>query len=190
MKIGIFGGSFNPPHKMHKDIADSLIKQGYVDKVIYVPTGNSYDKPSLISGVDRYNMLNIMCKEDYLSVSDYELSDNLVSTYQTLDHFKNKSNEIYFILGSDNLSYFDEWKNFEYILSKYKLLVILRGDDKLEELMKKYSKYKDKIIFCNVKANMISSSLLRKGISNNDDFVSKNIDGNVLKYIKEKRLYR
>lgn len=39
MKIGIFGGSFNPPHKMHKKIAKVLIKKGYVDKVIFVPTG-------------------------------------------------------------------------------------------------------------------------------------------------------
>ena len=37
MKIGIFGGSFNPPHNMHKEIASSLIKQGYIDKVIFVP---------------------------------------------------------------------------------------------------------------------------------------------------------
>ena len=43
MKIGIFGGSFNPPHKMHKKIAKVLIKKGYVDKVIFVPTGMKYE---------------------------------------------------------------------------------------------------------------------------------------------------
>lgn len=37
MKVGIFGGSFNPPHKMHKRIGLELIKKGYVDKIIYVP---------------------------------------------------------------------------------------------------------------------------------------------------------
>ena len=35
MKIGIFGGSFNPPHNMHKDIALELLEKGYLDKVIY-----------------------------------------------------------------------------------------------------------------------------------------------------------
>ena len=44
MKIGIFGGSFNPPHNMHKNIALELIEHGYLDKVIYVPTGDSYEK--------------------------------------------------------------------------------------------------------------------------------------------------
>ena len=44
MKIGIFGGSFNPPHNMHENIALNLIANGYVDKVIYVPTGDNYNK--------------------------------------------------------------------------------------------------------------------------------------------------
>ena len=42
MKIGIFGGSFNPPHKMHEDMAKFLL-DGYVDKIIFVPTGIHYE---------------------------------------------------------------------------------------------------------------------------------------------------
>ena len=48
MKIGIFGGSFNPPHKMHKSIAKELIKKKYVDLVIIVPTGIKYHYKNLI----------------------------------------------------------------------------------------------------------------------------------------------
>ena len=44
MRIGIFGGSFNPPHKKHKNIAIELIQKNYIDKIIYVPTGNKYNK--------------------------------------------------------------------------------------------------------------------------------------------------
>ena len=40
MKIGILGGSFNPPHKMHLKMALELIDNGYVDKIVYVPTGS------------------------------------------------------------------------------------------------------------------------------------------------------
>ena len=61
MRIGIFRGSFNPPHNMHKDIALNLIKNNYLDKVIYVPTSNKYNKNSLIDYKERYNMLNILC---------------------------------------------------------------------------------------------------------------------------------
>ena len=47
MRIGIFGGSFNPPHMMHKNIALELLKMDYLDKVIYVPTGGLYNKVGL-----------------------------------------------------------------------------------------------------------------------------------------------
>ena len=53
MKIGIFGGSFNPPHNMHKNIALDLIKNKYLDKVIYVPTGNKYNKKGEMYGTNK-----------------------------------------------------------------------------------------------------------------------------------------
>ena len=63
MKIGIFGGSFNPPHIMHKKIAEQLIKEKYLDKVIFVPTGMKYEyKNNLISNEDRYHMLKLLIK--------------------------------------------------------------------------------------------------------------------------------
>lgn len=46
MKIGVFGGCFNPPHKMHKNIAIKLVECGYLDKVIFVSIGNDYQKKS------------------------------------------------------------------------------------------------------------------------------------------------
>ena len=42
MRIGVFGGSFNPPHKMHEDIAHSLKESNLLDKIIFVPTGSKY----------------------------------------------------------------------------------------------------------------------------------------------------
>ena len=65
MKIGIFGGSFNPPHKMHVNMAQQLINKHYVDKIIYVPTGSKYKyKNNLISDEYRYKMLDIICKKN------------------------------------------------------------------------------------------------------------------------------
>ena len=90
MKIGIFGGSFNPPHKMHKKIAKILIKKGYVDKIIFVPTGLKYEyKTNLVSNEKRVEMLSLMIgKERNMSISEYELQPNPVYTYETLKHFK------------------------------------------------------------------------------------------------------
>lgn len=132
MKIGIFGGSFNPPHKMHLNIGLELINKGYVDKVIYVPTGNRYNKKDLVDAKYRLEMLKLMISNyNNLSVSDYEIKKALTYTYQTLDYFKSikQNDEIYFICGLDNLKEIKAWKCYEYILSVYKLLVINRNNE-------------------------------------------------------------
>ena len=58
MKIGIYVGSFNPPHKGHIKIVNHLIKN-YLDKIIIIPTGNYWDKLDLVSINDRINMLRL-----------------------------------------------------------------------------------------------------------------------------------
>lgn len=190
MKIGIFGGCFNPPHKMHKDIAVNLINNNYVDKVIYVPTGNKYQKRELLSDSDRYNMIKLMIQDhDNLLVSDYEFNTELTYTYQTLDYFKNKYNndDIYFIMGADNLAEFDTWKNYQYILQNYKLLVINRDSFNKQKLLEKYKDYKENIIFAKQDINFISSSYIRNNI--NDSRVAMYLDKAVLNYIKLNNLY-
>ena len=140
MRIGIFGGCFNPPHKMHKDIAINLIKNNYVDKVIYVPTGNKYKKSDLVDAKIRYNMVKIMIEGyDNLEVSDYEIKNNLTYTYQTLNYFKNKykDDEIYFICGTDNLKEITTWRNYKYILSNLSSSLIRNNLDKYKKMIDK-----------------------------------------------------
>ena len=193
MKIGIFGGSFNPPHKMHKEIAIELIKKHYVDKVIFVPTGSKYKyKNNLLSDKVRLNMLELMCKDtNNLEVSDFELKDDVVYTYLTLNYFKNKykDDEIYFICGTDNLSYIDKWKRGEYILSNNKILVIKRNTDDINALLDKYKDYKDNIIVTDIKENEISSTKIREMIYNNkrvENYLDKSVD----LYIRDNNLYK
>ncbi len=192
MKIGIFGGSFNPPHKMHKKIAIELIKKHYVDKVIFVPTGSKYKyKNNLLSDNVRFKMLKLMCEDNNLEVSNYELKDQVVYTYETLDYFKNKykDDEIYFICGTDNLSYLDKWERGEYILSNHKLLVIKRNTDDINTLLEKYKDYKNNIIVTEIDENEISSTKIREMIYNNKR-VNDYLDDNIYSYIKENNLYR
>ena len=193
MKIGIFGGSFNPPHKMHKEIAIELIKKHYVDKVIFVPTGSKYKyKNNLLSDKVRFEMLKLMCNDNNnLEVSDYELKDDVIYTYETLNYFKNKykDDEIYFICGTDNLSYIDKWKRGEYILSNNKLLVIKRDTSDINTLLDKYKDYKDNIIVTDIKENEISSTKIREMIYNNKR-VKNYLDKSVDLYIRDNNLYK
>lgn len=188
MKIGIFGGSFNPPHKMHKTIALELIEKNYVDKVIYVPTGNKYNKKDLIDAKHRLEMLKIMTQNnDNLPVSDYEVKNILTYTYQTLDYFKSiyPNDEIYFICGSDNLKEITTWKNYKYILENYKLLVIKRNNDNLDEMVNNLNT--SGIILTEIFPQNVSSTNIRKDLSN--QIGNDNLDIKVAEYIKRNQLY-
>lgn len=193
MRVGIYGGSFNPPHNMHLKMATDLINKGIVDKVIFVPTGSKYPKKGLATGIERFEMIKLMIKDiANLEVSDYELKQDLVYTYETLDHFKKiyPTDEIYFILGSDLIKEFDTWTNYNYILDNFKVLVTLRDNDKKEELDKKELLNKNNIIYTNFKLDNLSSTKIRDAINNNDiAFLEHNMHPDVIKYIKEKQIY-
>lgn len=194
MRIGIFGGAFNPPHKVHRQIALDMIENNYLDKVIFVPVGNLYNKPYLESDDNRYKMIQILINGyDNLEVSDNEFG-KLTYTYQTLDTFKNKypNDDIYFICSSDNLIEFDTWKEYKYFLTNYKAIVSSRNNDDLEEIINnKYSEYKNNIILSKLKFKDISSTEIREQlkIDRLSDFSDK-LDGGVYKYIIDNDLYK
>lgn len=189
MKLGIFGGSFNPPHNMHKEISLKLIDNGYLDKVIYVPTGDKYNKKGLINFEDRFCMVDLMIRNsDNLLLSNIGNNDNYQYTYQVLDYFKRiyPDDEIYFICGSDNLSEFDIWMKYQYILQTYKILVIKRNGSNMDNVLNKYSDYIDNIIITNILENSLSSTFVRNNIDNAREY----LNNKVYSYIKKNNLYR
>lgn len=192
MRIGILGGSFNPPHKMHFNMGLDLLEKNYVDKIIYVPTGSKYKyKNNLVQDEHRFKMLELMIKnDDRFEVSDFELKDYVVYTCDTLKYFQENypNDEIYFVCGADNLSYVDEWKNGIYLLSNYKFLVIKRYTDDIEEILKRFSKYKDNIVVTDVNPNSLSSTEIRNKIKNCEGVLDY-LDEDVYNYLYENKLY-
>ena len=190
MKIGIYAGSFNPIHNVHLDIANKLINDGIVDEVIFVPVGDGYNKPNLVKGVHRYEMIKkaVQCNSK-LSVSDVEIRNDKLYSYQTLDYFKEKygDSDLYFIMGSDNLSEFHTWKRWQYILENYKLIVFLRNDQKLEEFMT-YKTNKN-VIFVEYNVKMSASEIRENLKKKEEKKVRKKIHSAVYDYIKEFKLY-
>ena len=183
MRIGIFGGSFNPPHNKHIKIANDLINKNYVDKVIFVPTGNSYSKRELIDFNDRYNMLKLL-ETNNITVSDISKEDKY--TYEVLDYFNNGTDELFFICGIDNLENFNTWKRYEYILEKYKILVINRPGYSFDIITENLNTRN--IILTDIETENISSTMIREKLNNNED-VSEYVDSKVLKYVKDNKLY-
>lgn len=192
MKIGVFGGSFNPPHKMHLDIGVQLVNKQYVDNVVYVPTGSKYKyKNNLLPDKNRLEMLEILTeKYEDLSVNDYELKDEVVYTCETLAYFKEvyPTDDIYFVCGADNLSYIDKWKNGEEILRNYKILVMKRKGEYIDELLEKFKEYKHNIVVADVEQRDISSTDIRERLKNNENVLDV-LDKDVYEYIRKNKLY-
>ena len=192
MKVGIFGGSFNPPHKMHLDIGVQLVNKQYVDNLVYVPTGSKYKyKNNLLPDKNRLEMLEILTnKYENLNVNDYELKDEVVYTCETLTYFKElyTDAEIYFVCGADNLSYIDKWKNGEDILKNYKILVMKRKGEDIDELLEKFKKYKHNIVVADIEQQDISSTDIRERLKNNENVLDV-LDKNVDEYIRKNKLY-
>lgn len=197
--IAIFGGSFNPPLNSHLELAKKILENlNYIEKIIYVPVSTKYDRKSnLVEDTHRYNMLKIMCQhEKNLEISDIELTyKRQLYTIETLDIFKSKYKEhnIYFIMGTDNLKDLHTWKEPERILKEYKIIVLEREKDKLEEIIENDELLNQNRISLiemkNIKPIKLSSTMIREKIKNKEN-VEKYIPKDVLEYINKNELYR
>ncbi|MGN1481821.1 nicotinate-nucleotide adenylyltransferase [Porcipelethomonas sp.] len=195
-RIGLFGGSFNPVHNGHVNLAVSVKKKLKLDKVIFIPSGTAPHKSSeeYVSGSDRLEMCRLALEEyDGFEVSDYEINKSGKSyTVYTVRHFKSMfpEDELFLMVGSDMLLSFDTWFEYGEILSNVTLAAVSRNGndfDELYEMSKKLSKFGD-VIVANDEAITISSSKIRKMIKNNED-ISCYLNGKVVKYIILKNLY-
>lgn len=195
-KIGLFGGSFNPIHNGHINLAVSVKNELKLDKVIFIPSGTAPHKSSneYASAEDRLKMCRLALEDyDDFEISDYELCRQGKSyTVYTVRHFKQlyPYDELVWMVGSDMLLTFDQWYEYREILGKVTLAAISRYGSDLNELYKmseKLSLY-GKIIVVNASAVTISSTKIRKMIKNNED-LSCYLNGKVVKYIMLKNLY-
>ena len=195
--IAIFGGSFNPPINSHVFLAKQIIeKLENIEKIIFVPVSTKYNKKGLLEDKHRYNMLKIICdKEQDLEVSNIEMnSKKQLYTIETLNYFKEQynNNEIYFIMGTDNLKELETWKTPEKILKSYKIIVLERENDNLEEIINNnnfFKNNKNSIIKINgIERINLSSTMIREKIKKGES-IEKFIDKDVLKYIEKNELY-
>ena len=182
MKIGVYVGSFNPPHKGHKKIANHLVKNKYVDKVLIIPTSNYWNKTNLVNLEHRLNMLNFF-KTDNIIIND--TLNNIEYTYQILRELKKDGNEYSLILGADNIIDFHKWNYYEELL-ELELLIINRDNINVKEHLDKLNK-KEKYKIIDIKNIDISSTYIRNKLNNKT--ITKYIDKEILEYIKKENLY-
>ncbi len=189
MRRGIFIGAFNPIHNTHVLCARKLIDLDYIDELTFVPCGNKYDKKSLASENERLEMIKLVLN-DKMDVSSYEFG-RLTYTYQTLDYLKDLyKDELYLIIGSDNLGWFKNWVNASYMLTNYKIIVMIRDGEDISNTLLDYEKYIDNIIIADLKTDFLSSTLVRDLVKKKDfSLLSNYLNRRVLDYITVNKLY-
>ncbi len=195
-RIGLFGGSFNPIHNGHINLAETVKRKAKLDKIILIPSGTAPHKSSLeyAAAEDRLEMCRLAVEDiPEIEVSDFEIKRTGKSySIFTVEHFKKlyPDDELFLLLGSDMLLSFEEWFEFKKILKNVTLIVASRTGsdyDVLEKEAKKLEQY-GKIIVINDIAVPASSTNIRKLIKNNED-LSCYLNGKVVKYIILKKIY-
>lgn len=161
--ILVYGGTFNPPTKAHYEIAKALIAKYKPQGFYFLPVGDKYNKDGIINFKYRYEMLSLLCQKlPNTFVSNLENCNCFKGTYHSLKAFKKLDKDIYFVMGSDNLSYLNHWIKADKLVSEFKFICINRGSyDDLSFIKTNFSRYQDHFILFDYH-NQISSSAFRK----------------------------
>ncbi len=207
MKIGIFGGAFNPVHNGHLHLMDSLVQANGIDRLIVIPTADPPHKTNenFVSAEDRFNMLSLALHNrdhfagnitDKTEISDIEFRLKGKSyTYHTLTELKKMypDDSFYLFMGSDQFLSFKKWYKYQEILKLAKVVGLVREDGEHEKMRKFLTENTDtlppdRICIDIARPLVISSSDIREKIKNGESIAGL-VPENVEKYIAEKRLY-
>ena len=130
MKIGLLGGSFNPPHEGHVDISEMILKKAGLDKVWWMITpGNPWKDPSQLSCfLQRYAACRRLLTNPKIAVTGFEVFHTFHYTQETLSHLRMISPRLKFVwlMGADNLASFHLWQKWQQIASLMPMVVFDR----------------------------------------------------------------
>lgn len=201
MKIGILGGTFNPPHKGHVKLGLDALKKLGLDKILVIPAKIPTHKKAegLVSGKDRLKMCSLAFEDGVFEVSDIEIKSEKESyTVYTLEMLRKiyPKDELFLIIGSDMFLIFDRWYRYKKILEECTVCVEARDDDDSVEELKSYSKEhlgidpdkENRVIILNVKPFPVSSTEIRQKIKDGKG-VKRLLPEKELEYIKNRGLY-
>jgi nicotinate-nucleotide adenylyltransferase len=193
-KYGIFGGTFNPPHIGHLDIAKEAKARYGLDRVFFVPSFMPPHKnpKALIDGPHRANMVKLLIEgTPDLILSEYELSKKTISySVDTIKFFETEfpGTKFYFIIGSDAFYYIDTWKEYEKVVKIIDFIIYERRGFLKERIIQKFPRFSNIFWIENRHINISSSDIrtqMHGGANEIEDLGTK-----VYNYIEEHKLYK
>jgi nicotinate-nucleotide adenylyltransferase len=165
-RIGIFGGSFDPPHRGHLEISKQAIKKLSLDQIYWCITKkNPFKKKPFFSVTERIKKSKIATNK--IKKIKIKFFEDKIKSFNTIDLVeylkkKNKKNIFFLIIGSDNLIKFHKWKNWKLLVKLSEIVVFARKDYDKKAKKSVTMKQVKKIIFIKNKSINISSTQIRK----------------------------
>jgi nicotinate-nucleotide adenylyltransferase len=188
MKVGLFGGLFDPPHIGHLIIAQHVLDEFHLGKILFVPAGNPPHKREYSPYGTRYAMTELAIAEnEKFTMSDIERDiPDKTYTIDVIQELKQKSqDELYLLIGSDQWLEIAAWKDPEALFRECRIVVMRRPNCDIE----KESQFFDRIMVSTAPLIDISSTTVRtrvrKGVS-----VRYLVTPSVQEYINKNNLYR
>ena len=203
MKIGIFGGTFNPPHKGHKRMVARMAAELGLDKVIVIPNKLPTHKrcDDLADNHHRVAMCKLAFSEPMYEISTMEMDRETDSyTIFTVNELMKKypNDQLHLIIGSDMFLIFHKWYKHKELLEKCKICVASRDNDENIQKLRAYAfeqlgVYMPKLDGKNIHISLldayeVSSSEIRDRITNGKSIYGI-VDPEIIEYMETHKLY-
>jgi nicotinate-nucleotide adenylyltransferase len=129
MKIGLFGGSFDPAHEGHAHVAETALKRLQLDRVWWLISPQNPLKPKSSPFAQRMASARARARGAKMVVTDIEKRLGCAYTYQTLRALKQRYPGVRFILimGADNLAHFRKWRNWREVARSVPIAIVSRA---------------------------------------------------------------
>ncbi|WP_103663869.1 nicotinate (nicotinamide) nucleotide adenylyltransferase [Gracilimonas amylolytica] len=192
MRIGLFGGTFDPVHNGHISIVRSFLKSGYIDKlwILLTPVPPHKLNKEHVSYDHRKEMLRLAFQDvEHVSISTIEQTLPKPSyMVQTVTHLAQKypEDEFSLCIGEDSMAQFHTWKDYRKLLEHCQLLVAERPDTDHSEVG---SEIMEKVQFIPHDPVEASSTEIRELLNSGND-PQLLLPDRVYSYIKEHKLYQ
>ena len=184
LKLGLYGGSFDPIHHGHLILARQALEDLFLDRVIFIPAAESPFKPDHLgaSAEDRLAMIRLAIRDEpRFEVDSLELNRAAPSyTIDTARAYKAQypKDALFFLIGEDHIPALHKWNEFEQLDQLVNFAILSRSDRAL------------KVDYPLVRRRFdLSSTEIRNRVANNLP-ISYLVPENVLRYIHERTLYR
>jgi nicotinate-nucleotide adenylyltransferase len=135
MRIGLFGGTFNPIHRCHLTIAEQVRERLSLDRVLFIPTGDPPHKAdrSLTPAKHRYEMVRLAIEgRPHFELSDIEIArpgkSYSIDTVRTLQTQFGPTAELWFLVGLDAFLEFGSWREAHTLLRTCRFAILFRAN--------------------------------------------------------------